>query len=155
MNEQHYLTAEGEEKLKAELEELKGPKREELAQRLRSAIQMGDLSENADYIAAKESQAFLEGRIQELEHILQNAVIIEENAGKRDKVDLGAHVTIQEADYPPETYQVVGAQEANPRNGRISNESPFGSALMGAREGEEVTAQTPNGPIQIKVLKIE
>lgn len=155
MNEQHYLTEDGAKRMKAELEELKGPKRDELAKRLRSAIQMGDLSENADYIAAKESQAFLEGRIQELEHILQNAVIIDETAGVRDKVDLGAHVTIQEADYPPETYQLVGAQEANPRDGRISNESPFGAALMGAREGEEVTAQTPNGPIQLKVLKIE
>src|SRR5512138_2207085 len=98
---QSYLTPEGEIKLKAELAELSGPRREELAGRLRSAIQMGDLSENADYHKAKEDQAFLEGRIQEIEAVLRNAVIIEKKSG--DKVDVGTTVTIQEGSFEPET----------------------------------------------------
>jgi transcription elongation factor GreA len=155
MAEQTYLTAEGAARLRAELEQLKGPGREELAKRLRSAIQMGDLSENADYHAAKEQQGFLEGRIQELEYLLKNAVIVEETAEQRDTVDIGARVTVQEADYPPETYQLVGAKEADPRNGKISNESPIGRALMGCHIGEEVIAQTPSGKVQLKIVKIE
>src|SRR5262245_44389867 len=130
---QVYLTAEGEAKLKTELAELKGPRREELAKRLRSAIQMGDLSENADYHKAKEDQGFLEGRIQEIESILRNAVIIEKTQG--DAVSVGSHVTIQEADFDPEIFYVVGAKEADPRNGKISNESPIGSALMNHKVG--------------------
>jgi transcription elongation factor GreA len=155
MSDEQYLTSEGAERLREELQELKGPKREELARRLRSAIQMGDLSENADYHAAKESQAFLEGRIQEIEYLLRNAIIIEESDQKRDIVEIGAHVTIQEEDYPPETYHLVGAKEANPQNGRISNESPIGSALLGCRAGDEVTVDAPAGPIRFKILKIE
>lgn len=151
----HYLTAEGWEKLKNELEELKGPRREDLATRLREAISMGDLSENADYHKAKEDQAFLEGRINEIEHILQNARLIEENVGKRTVVDIGAQVTIQEADYPPETYLLVGAAEADPRNGRISHESPIGKAIMGKKAGDQVVAQTPAGPLNLKVLEIQ
>lgn len=96
MTPANYLTPEGEAKLKAELEDLKGPRREELAQRLRSAIQMGDLSENADYHKAKEDQGFLEGRIQEIEALLRNAVIIEKTTS--DVVSIGSHVTIQEGD---------------------------------------------------------
>ncbi|MBI1855794.1 MAG: transcription elongation factor GreA, partial [Chloroflexi bacterium] len=125
MPEPTYLTPEGEAKLRAELEELKGPKREELSMRLRSAIQMGDLSENADYHKAKEDQGFLEGRIQEIESLLRNVVTIEKNVN-RDVVSVGNYVTIQEESLPPETYHVVGAREADPRKGRISNESPIG-----------------------------
>src|SRR5512134_17703 len=109
-----YLTPEGEKKLKAELAELTGARREELSQRLRSAIQMGDLSENADYHKAKEDQAFLEGRIQEIESILRSAVIIEKK--QSDVVNVGSNVTIQEEDFDPETFYVVGAKEADPRN---------------------------------------
>ncbi len=155
MSDQVYLTSEGAAQLKEELEQLKGPARQELAQRLRSAIQMGDLSENADYHKAKEDQAFLEGRIQELEYLIRNAVIIEENRAARDVVDVGAHVTIQEEDYPPEIYMLVGAKEADPRNGRISNESPIGKALLGSRVGDEVIAETPGGKLKFKILKIE
>jgi transcription elongation factor GreA len=155
MTEQPYLTAEGAARLKAELEQLKGPARQEISQRLRSAIQMGDLSENADYHKAKEDQGFLEGRIQELEYLLHNAVIVEETGEKRDIVDVGVHVTVQEEDYDPETYHLVGAKEADPRNGKISNESPIGRALLGAREGDQVIAETPNGKLYLKVLKIE
>jgi len=153
MARQTYLTPEGEAKLKAELAELTGRRREELAQRLRSAIQMGDLSENADYHKAKEDQAFLEGRIQELEAALRTAVIIEKKYG--DTVTVGSSVTIQEKNFSPETYYVVGAKEADPRNGRISNESPIGRALMDHKVGDVVETETPDGKIALKILKIE
>lgn len=155
MAEQQYLTAAGAERLRNELAELKGPQRDELAKRLRSAIQMGDLSENADYHAAKESQAFLEGRIQELEYLLKYALIVEESDEKRDTVTVGARVTVQEEDYDPEVFHLVGAKEADSRNRRISNESPFGIALLGARVGQEVVAETPSGQVRLKILKIE
>ena len=155
MGDEQYLTYEGARSLREELERLKGPERDELAKRLRSAIQMGDLSENADYHAAKECQAFLEGKIQELEFVLKNAVIIEEIKGDQGVVTVGTTVTIQEADYPPETYDIVGAKEADPKNGRISNESPFGSALLGGKEGEQVIAETPGGQVSLKIIKIE
>ena len=154
MTEPTYLTAEGAARLKAELEDLTGPKRTELAARLRSAIQMGDLSENADYHKAKEDQGFLEGRIQELEHILGNAIIIEENNHK-GVVTIGSHVTIQEEDFPEETYHLVGATEADPTKGKISHESPIGQALIDHRVGETVEAETPGGVIKFKILKIE
>lgn len=154
MNQQMYLTPEGAAKLKAELAELTGPRREELSKRLRSAIQMGDLSENADYHKAKEDQAFLEGRIQEIEAVLRNAVIIEKTHS--DAVLVGSHVTVQEVGFDdPETYHIVGAKEADPRNGKISNESPIGSALMEHKVGDVVEAETPGGKIRFKILKIE
>ena len=135
MTQPNYLTPEGEAKLNAELQELKGPKREELSQRLRSAIQMGDLSENADYHKAKEDQGFLEGRIQEIEAILRNTVIIEETQS-RGVVFIGSHVTIQEGSDDPETYHLVGPTEADPRRGRISYESPIGRALIDKKVGD-------------------
>ena len=153
MNQRTYLTLEGETRLKAELEELTGPRRQELAQRLRAAIQMGDLSENADYHKAKEDQAFLEGRIQEIEAVLRTAVIIEKKHS--DVVTVGCHVTVQEEGFDPETYYLVGAKEADPRNGRISNESPIGKALMDHKVGDLVEAETPGGRIKFKILKIE
>jgi transcription elongation factor GreA len=152
--QQSYLTPEGKAKLQAELAELKGPRRLELSARLRSAIQMGDLSENADYHKAKEDQGFLEGRIQEIEAILRSAVIIEKNTGS-DIVTIGSHVTIQEEGSPPETYHLVGPTEASPRDGRISNESPIGKALMDKKVGEVADAETPGGVIKFKILKIE
>lgn len=153
MTQPNYLTPEGEARLKAELEELKGPRREELAQRLRSAIQMGDLSENADYHKAKEDQGFLEGRIQELEAILRNSVLIEKT--NSDSVSIGSHVTIQEEDFDPETYHIVGPAEADPRNGRISHESPIGVALMNKKVGQVAEADTPGGRLKFKVIKVE
>ncbi len=155
MPEQQYITAEGAKKLKAELEQLKGPEREALAKRLREAIQMGDLSENADYHKAKEDQAFLEGRIQELEYVLRTAIIVEDTGQAREVVGVGARVTVQEEDFEPEVFLVVGAKEADPRNGKISNESPIGLALMGRRVGETVEAETPGGKIKLKILKVE
>jgi transcription elongation factor GreA len=153
MNQPIYLTPEGAEKLETELKELTGPRREELSQRLRSAIQMGDLSENADYHKAKEDQAFLEGRTQEIEAVLRTAVIVEKTTS--DVVNVGSTVTVQEESFDPETYYMVGAKEADPRNGKISNESPIGKALMAHRVGDEVEAETPSGKIKFKILKIE
>lgn len=155
MSETIYLTAEGADKMKIELEELVGPAREEMAKRLRAAIQQGDLSENADYHKAKEDQGFLEGRIQELQYLLKNATIIENNNHQHEIIEIGATVTVQEDDYDPETYRLVGATEANPRNGRISNESPIGQSLLGKRVGEQVNVKTPGGVIKLKILKIE
>jgi len=154
MPEPTYLTREGVFRLEEELERLKGPRRKDLAARLRSAIQMGDLSENADYHKAKEDQAFLEGRIQEIEFLLKNAVVIQRNAST-DIVDLGSYVTIQEDGSPPETYHLVGAQEADPGNGKISNESPIGRALAGHRVDDVVVVGTPGGALRLKILKIE
>jgi transcription elongation factor GreA len=155
MSEQPYLTAEGAAKIKAELEQLKGPARAELAKRLRNAISQGDLSENADYHKAKEDQAFLEGRILELEYVIKNAIIVEKSSTQYEVVDVGARVTIQEEDYPPDTYDIVGAKEADPRAGKISNESPIGRALMGRRQGDVVDASTPSGTIRLIILKVE
>ena len=154
MTEGNYLTREGADRLKIELDELKGPKREKLAQRLRSAIQMGDLSENADYHKAKEDQAFLEGRIQELEYILGNAVIIEKSINK-NVVSIGSHVTILEENFPQETFHLVGPTEADPKNGKISHESPIGKALIGHKPGDVVKTETPGGTIWFKIIKIE
>jgi transcription elongation factor GreA len=148
-----YLTPEGAKRLRAELDELRGARRQELAARLRHAVQQGDLSENADYIAAKEEQAFLEGRIQELEAVLKQAIIAD---GPREEgvVHVGSTVVLAEGEDPPETYQVVGVKEADPAAGRISHESPFGSALMGRRAGETVRARTPGGEVVLKILEV-
>ncbi len=155
MNDKIYLTAEGAKRLKAELADLTGSAREELAKRLRAAIQMGDLSENADYHKAKEDQGFLEGRIQELQYILSNAEIVQNDGGKHDTVSVGTHVTVEEEGFEPEVYYMVGAKEADPRNGKISNESPIGSALMDHRVGDVVEVETPGGTVRLKILKIE
>jgi len=148
-----YLTAEGAEKIKKELENLKGPGRLDIARRLRAAIQQGDLSENADYSSAKEDQAFLEGRIQELERTISTMVIIEDIHHKSDVVNLGDMVTIQEDDFPEEIFYIVGPKEADPRIGRISYESPIGKALIGHKIGDIVSVKTPNGEIKLKIVK--
>jgi len=154
MPDSTYLTLEGLQRLKEELQQLTSTRRRDLAKRLRSAIQMGDLSENADYHKAKEDQAFLEGRIQEIEYLLRNAVIIEKNA-TADVAGLGNHITIQEGDSPVETYHLVGAQEADPRNGKISNESPIGRALAKRKVGDVVEVDAPSGRLRFLILKIE
>ncbi|HEY5157295.1 MAG TPA: transcription elongation factor GreA [Anaerolineales bacterium] len=150
-----YLTADGAAKLESELKILKGPQREALARRLRDAIQNGDLSENADYHKAKEDQGFLEGRIQELEFILRNAVIVEKSSAPKSIVAVNVRVTVQEKGFDPEVFHMVGATEADPRTGKISYESPIGNALMGHRVGDIVEVNTPGGKIKLKIMKIE
>jgi transcription elongation factor GreA len=153
--QEYYLTKDGAERLRLELEELKGPKRTELAGRLRTAIQQGDLSENADYSKAKEDQAFLEGRIQELEALLGRAVIIEESGSSNGVVGVGSKVVLREKGREPVKYFLVGAQEADPRNGKISNESPIGKALLGHKAGETVKAKTPVGELVFEIVEVE
>jgi len=154
-NQEFYLTEEGLANLKADLEELKGPKRNDLAKRLRVAIQQGDLSENADYKTAKEDQGFLEGRIQEIEIMLRNVVIISEASSSDGVIAIGSKVRIEEEGREPVDYLMVGATEADPRNGRISNESPIGMALLGHRAGESVEVETPAGVLTFKIAKVE
>jgi len=150
-----YLTAEGIEKVKTELEYLITQKRPEIAQRLRSAIEMGDLSENADYSSAKEDQAFIEGRILELEHILKNVVVIEEKSSG-DQVEIGSEVVVREEGYDDEeTFFIVGSKEADPDQGKISYESPIGKALIKHRVGEIVRVVTPAGDTNFKIIKIK
>lgn len=155
MPQVHYLTAAGLKNLQEELKYLTGPARDDLSKRLRHAIQQGDLSENADYIQAKEEQGFLEGRIQELTQILTNYAIIEESQAFREIIEIGAKVTIQEEDFEPETYQIVGPREADPAKYRISHESPIGKAMLGRKPGDLVVADTPTGQIRFTILSIE
>lgn len=148
------LTAEGQRKLEEELTYLKEVKRPQVAERIRQAKEEGDLRENAEYDDAKLEQGFVEGRIRELEYLLKNVQIIESNGGSI--VGLGSTVTIREDGLDDEeTYTVVGATEANPAEGRISNESPLGRALLGKKKGAKVQVETPSGELTFKVLKIE
>lgn len=155
INNEYFLTPEGVEKLRAELEELRGPRRTEIAQRLRHAVEMGDLSENADYISAKEDQAFLEGRIQELEIVLRDAVIIDIDASPSDVIQIGSTVVVSENGNDPETFKIVGVKEADPRVGKISHESPIGKSLMGKRAGDDISLQTPRGETNLKIIRLE
>lgn len=150
---QLYITPEGASKLRAELNELRGRKRDELAVRLRFAIQQGDLTENADYITAKEEQAFLEGKILELETILRDVIIVDA-PGSSDQVGIGNTVVISIEDHEPETFHIVGIKEAEPGKQKISHESPIGKALIGKRVGEFAEAETPGGKLKLKVLEI-
>jgi transcription elongation factor GreA len=155
MSETVYLTPEGATDLQRELDTLLNERRPELARKLTEAVAQGDLKENADYHDAKEQQAFVEGRINYLTNILRSAVIIN-NTGKSDMINVGSTVTIVEdgAD-DEETYIIVGAAEANPGEGKISNESPIGSALIGHKKGEKVRVRTPNGEIIFKIKKFQ
>ncbi len=149
-----FLTLEGYQKLQEELDYLRTTKRQEVANRLHEAMEGGELIEDAEYEAAKNEQAFVEGRIQELEILLANARVIEDT-GVREVIQVGAKVTLQEDGNDPEMYTIVGPAEANPRNGRISNESPLGRALMDKRAGETVRVDAPGGSFTVQILKVE
>jgi len=156
VNKPVYITPEGLEELKAELNHLINVRRPDLAKRLHFAIKQGDLSENADYIAAKEEQGFLEGRILELEQSINNAVLIESSGNTDGIINLGSHITVMEEDYDEEeTYHLVGATEADPTKGRISNESPLGQALLGKRVGDVVAIRAPAGEIRFRIVRID
>ena len=143
------MSAEALDALRAELKPA-------LAARLKTAIEMGDLSENADYAAAKEDQSFLQGRIDELKQMIRWATIIEEKVGSYDSVELGCHVTVlEEGEGEPETFRLVGKVEANPREGRISDESPLGRALLHHKVGDTVRVEAPDGDIVFKIVEIE
>ncbi len=158
VNEAVYLTQEGFEKLENELQELRNVRRYEVAERLRLALEEGgDLVENAEYEDAKNEQAFVEGRIQHLENLLSRARIIEEQEhdGPPDAVRLNSIVTIQEDGSEPETYHLVGPAEANPLEGKISDASPLGRALLGKRPGDTVTVNAPDGSFEYVVISVE
>lgn len=152
-----FLTPLGYQKLQDELEQLRTVKRQEVAARLREAMEDGGdmgVDLDAEYEAAKNEQAFVEGRIQELETLLANARVIE-NSGKREVVDVGATVTIKEGRSRPEVYTLVGRAEANPREGRISNESPLGRAIINHKAGDKVKVEAPDGAFEVKIVKVE
>lgn len=148
-----YLTREGFERLQQELEYLRTEKRTEVADRLREALEDGELIENAELEAAKNEQSFVEGRIKELEMLLSNAKIIEEhhNTGI---IQVGSKVKVHEQGYDPEEYVIVGAAESDPRLGRISNESPLGQALLNQKAGDKVIVEAPGGEFEIEILSV-
>lgn len=156
MEQTHYLTPEGLANLENRLLDLKEVKRVEIAERLRRAMEEGgDLSENAEYEDAKNEQAFIEGEIQRLEEIIANAQIIEGGI-KSDVVVVGSRVTVQEKGRKEtEQYMLVGSAEANPREGKISIESPMGRALIGLKVGSKATVKAPDGDIVFTIKKIE
>jgi transcription elongation factor GreA len=149
-----FLTREGYKKLQEELDFLRGTKRQEIANRLHEAMEGGELIENAEYEAAKNEQAFVEGRIKELEILLATARVITDNE-KAEVVQVGSKVTVQEEGGTPEIYTIVGAAEANPRSGRISNESPLGKALLNHKTSDVVQVDAPAGSFTVVVLKVE
>ncbi|MGE5141688.1 MAG: transcription elongation factor GreA [Rudaea sp.] len=149
-----FLTPEGRQKLQQELEHLLTVKRPEVAAAIHTAKEEGDISENSAYDAAKEQQAFIEGRILSLENMLNNAVLIDP-ARATDSVGLGCHVKlIERGQKADETYQIVGSAEADPVKQRISNESPVGRALMGKKKGDEIVVRTPAGERHLRIVEI-
>ncbi len=155
MTEPVWLTAEGKIELQRELAQLLEVKRPELARKLKEAVAQGDLKENADYHDTREQQAFVEGRIQYLEIVLRSARTISEG-DNQGIVRLGSFVTIREiGEQEDETYRIVGAAEADPRDGKISHESPIGRALLGCRKGSKVQVHTPGGEITVRIRNIK
>ncbi|WP_453997574.1 transcription elongation factor GreA [Bacillus nitroreducens] len=150
------MTLEGKKKLEEELEYLKTVKRKEVVERIKIARSFGDLSENSEYDSAKDEQAFVEGRITTIENMIRNAKIIEEDADSEGKVTLGKTVTfIELPDGEEETYTIVGSAEADPFEGKISNDSPIAKSLLGKHVGDKVTVQTPGGEMLVEITKID
>lgn len=150
------ITYDGLKKMEQELELLKTVKRKEVAEKIKEARGQGDLSENAEYDAAKEEQGEIESRIVQLENLLRNAEVIDEDVLKMDVVNLGSKVTVLDVEFNEEMeYTIVGSTEADPMNGRISNESPLGVALLGQKLGTTVMADTPDGEVAFKIVNIQ
>lgn len=151
-----FLTSEGYQKLQDELDFLRTTKREQIADRLHEAIEGGELLDNAELEAAKNEQAFVEGRIKELEILLATARVVDEKEVDNEIIQVGNRVTIQEeGSKDKEVYEIVGVAEADPSVGKISNESPLGKALLGKRINDKVQVDAPAGSYQVKVLKVE
>src|SRR3989344_4067623 len=153
MANQTYLSPEGIETLKKELQELKTKKRQEIARRLQEAKDLGDLSENAEYFEAKEAQSLNENHIAELEDLLKNAVVIKTSSAE-DVVIIGSTIETK-SDGNIDVFNIVGSAEAKPQEGKISNESPLGRAFLGKRAGDEIEIKTPGGTVKYKIIKIE
>lgn len=155
MAKEYKLSAERLEELKQELVYLKTVREKEVADQIKEARSFGDLSENSEYDEAKNEQGKLYSRIAEIENILANHIVIEEHKEDHDTVRLGSTITVLDVEFKEEeTYQVVGSQEADPMNGRISEESPFGKALLGKAVGEDVVVDAPAGTIHYQIVKI-
>ncbi len=152
-NKPTYISKEGLEKLRRELEETVSVRRPEVAGRIHDAKEHGDLSENAEYEDAKNEQAFVEGRIQTLEALIKNATLIDDLHHSKDTVEIGSTVTVNGPD-GRESFTIVGSTEARPTEGRISNESPVGRALLGRKKGDKVTVRVPAGDIAYAVVSI-
>ena len=151
-----YMTEEGKEKIENELHILKTEKRKEVVDRIKIARDFGDLSENSEYDSAKEEQAFVETRIAQLEKMIRNAIIIENDDENMDVVGLGKKVTfIELPDGEEETYTIVGSAEADPFEGKISNDSPMAKSLLGLEIGTEVDVPTPGGDIKVKIVNVQ
>ena len=149
------LTPEGYNKLEEELKYLKGPKKMQVAERIKVAREFGDLSENSEYDDAKNEQALLEARIQDIEGMLRVAKVVEDDEISTRKVGIGTQVTVHDFEFDEDiTYGIVGATEVDIKNNKISNESPVGKALIGAKKGDEVEVETPGGVIKYKILAI-
>jgi transcription elongation factor GreA len=148
-----FLTREGFDKLQEELDHLRTVRRQEIANRLHEAMEGGELIENAEYEDAKNEQAFVEGRIKEIEILLATARVISDEE-KTELIQVGTKVTIKEEGSDQETYTIVGAAEANPRAGKISNESPLGRALLNRKAGETIKVEAPAGSFEVQILKI-
>lgn len=149
------VTKSGLEMLKSELEELKTTRRHEVAQKIKEATEYGDLSENSEYDEAKNEQAFLEARILELEQMIKNAEIIDDSKTKGNSVGIGMTVVIaSDREDGEQTYTIVGAVESDPLNGRISNESPVGKAILGKKKGDKVDVKTPSGSMAYTVIDV-
>ncbi|MCI8993949.1 MAG: transcription elongation factor GreA [Eubacterium sp.] len=156
MEKKNLLTYEGLQKLESELQELKVVRRKEVAQKIKEAREQGDLSENAEYDAAKDEQRDIEARIEEIEKILKNAEVVVEDEVDLDKINVGCKVRILDCEFDEELeYKIVGSTEANSLQGKISNESPVGKALLGAEIGDSVNVETQNGVFTYKVLEIQ
>jgi transcription elongation factor GreA len=153
-NQATYLTADGLKKLEAELQYLRTVRRKDVAQRLHEAMEGGELIDNAEYEAAKNEQAFIEGRIIELDHILASAKLIQPSQAG-DVVTIGSTVVVKQNGGKPETFTIVGAAEANPKEGLISNESPLGQALLNNKVGDEVEVEAPAGVLNFRIIKIK
>lgn len=154
-NKQVKLTEDGLKQLEEELEYLKTKKRNEVSEKIKVALGFGDLSENSEYDEAKNEQAQVEARIVSVENMLKNAIVIDESERDTSKVELGATVTIHDIEFDEDiTYKIVGSTEADPDEGRLSDESPLGKSLMGKAEGEMIDVDAPAGVIQYKILKI-
>ena len=156
MDKKNILTYEGLKKLEDELEYLKVVRRKEVSQKIKEAREQGDLSENAEYYAAKDEQRDIEARIEEVEKILKNAEVVVEDEVDIDKISIGCKVKILDCEYDEElVYKIVGSTEANSLKGKISNESPVGKQLLGKKVGDEVVVETEMGELRYKVLEIQ
>ncbi len=153
---EYKLSADRLEALQSELKYLKTVREKEVAEQIKEARSFGDLSENSEYDEAKNEQGKLYSRIAEIEAILSNYTLIQDHGKNPDTVRLGSRITVKDVEFgDKETYQVVGSQEADPMNGRISEESPFGKALLGHKVGDKVTVEAPNGAVHYEIVKIE